>query len=31
VPHFARNGTIDREKDAGRVCLLVQEWMVQVE
>jgi hypothetical protein len=31
VLHEARNGTIDREKDAGCVCLLVQEWMVQVE
>lgn len=31
VPHDARNGTIDRDKDAGRVCFLVQEWMVQVE
>jgi hypothetical protein len=31
APHEARNGTIDREKDAGRACLLVQEWMVQVE
>jgi len=31
VPHDALNGTLDREKDAGRVCLLVQEWMLQVE
>ncbi len=31
VLHDARNGTIDREKDAGCVCLLVQEWMVHVE
>jgi hypothetical protein len=27
----ASNGTIDRQKDAGCVCLLAQEWMVQVE
>ena len=31
VPHSALNGTIDCDKDAGRVCLLVQEWMLQVE
>jgi hypothetical protein len=32
-PHDARNGIIDREKDASRVCLLIQcqERMVQVE
>jgi hypothetical protein len=31
VPYDALNCTIDRDKDAGRVCFLVQEWMVQVE
>jgi len=31
VPHDALNGTIDREKDAGRVCILGQERMLQVE
>jgi len=31
VPHDALNGTRDREKDAGRVCFLVQEQMWQVE
>lgn len=31
VPHDALNIPIDREKDAGRVCFLVHEWMVQVE
>jgi hypothetical protein len=31
APHGTLNGTIDRDKDAGRVCFLVQEWMVQVE
>jgi len=31
VPHDALICTIDRDKDAGRVCFLVQEWMVQVE
>jgi hypothetical protein len=30
-PHDALNGMIDREKDAGPVCFLVQERMVQVE
>jgi hypothetical protein len=31
VPYGALNDPIDREKDAGRVYFLVQEWMVQVE
>ncbi len=31
MPHDARNGPIDREKDAGRVGFLVQERMVQGE
>ncbi len=31
VSHEALNCTIDRVKDAGRVCFLVQERMVQVE
>ena len=30
-PHDALNGTIDREKDASRVCFLIQERMVHVE
>jgi hypothetical protein len=28
---YARKGAIDREKDAGRVCLPVQEWRGHVE
>jgi hypothetical protein len=31
VLHDVLNGSIDRVKDAGRVCLLVQEWMVHIE
>ncbi len=30
-PHDALHGTIDREKDASRVCFLIQERMVHVE
>jgi hypothetical protein len=31
APHDTRNVTIDRDKDAGRVCFLVQKRMLQVE
>ena len=31
MPYDACNGTIDREKDADRVCFLVQERMLHVE
>ncbi len=31
MPHGALNGTINREKDAGRVCFPVQEWMLHIE
>ena len=30
-PHDVLNGSIDREKNASRVCFLIQERMVQVE
>jgi hypothetical protein len=31
VPHDVLNCNSDRKKEAGCVCLLVQEWMAQVE
>ena len=30
-PHDARNGTIDREKDASSVCFLIKEQMFRVK